>query len=229
MKLCDVIDGRGRTARSGPADPAIVVSIAYDSRKAAAGCLFFALPGEKVDGIQFVSDAIARGAAAHGQSQGRARRKFRRTSPGSNWRPGRSGGHWRVLRANFYGRPADALKLVGVTGTNGKTTTAFLGRFDSARGRVTRPGWSAPPAIALRRAAARAQTPRPNRSTCSRCSPKFATPAARTRCWRRVLTRWPWIAVGLPFRGGDFHEFDARPSRLPQDIRGIFRRQAAAF
>ena len=38
-----------------------------------------------------------------------------------------------MASANFYGRPAEALKLVGVTGTNGKTTTAYLDRFHSAR------------------------------------------------------------------------------------------------
>ena len=55
MELAEVLDGIAGVRVSGPADPS-VLSIAYDSRKVSAGAIFFALPGEKVDGNQFVGD-----------------------------------------------------------------------------------------------------------------------------------------------------------------------------
>ena len=124
MNLCDVIEGVDVVRVSGPADPP-VVSIAYDSRKAAMGSLFFALPGEKVDGFQFADDAIARQAAALASSRPRPAAIAERVT----WVQLTQGKERRALArasANFYHHPADSLKLVGVTGTNGKTTTTFL-------------------------------------------------------------------------------------------------------
>ena len=99
-------------------------------------------------------------------------------------------------RREFLRTPGDALKLVGVTGTNGKTTTTFL--VDSilhAAGLTTGldrhhrlPHAAGQP---LRR-----RTPRRNRSTCSKCSPKCATRAARTPCWKQVRMRWRWTGSG---------------------------------
>ena len=126
MKLKDIFAG-GEVGRvSGPLDVEIQ-SIVYDSRKASAGSLFFALRGEKLDGTKFVEDALKRGAVAiaseqtlSGQSALAKDIAWIGLLPGSERR-----GLARAS-ANAYGRPADALKLVGVTGTNGKTTTAFL-------------------------------------------------------------------------------------------------------
>jgi UDP-N-acetylmuramoyl-L-alanyl-D-glutamate--2,6-diaminopimelate ligase len=127
MKLKDIFAG-GEVGRvSGPLDVEIE-SIVYDSRKASAGSLFFALRGEKLDGTEFVKDALERGAVAIASEQ---------TLSGPSvllpkdiaWIGLLPGSERRGLArasANRYGRPADALKLVGVTGTNGKTTTAFL-------------------------------------------------------------------------------------------------------
>ena len=97
--------------------------------------------------------------------------------------------------AIFTDDPADALKLVGVTGTNGKTTTAYL--VDSilrAAGRTT--GLLGTIGYRTPQGSRAARTPRPNRSTCSRCSPKCATPEARTPCSKPVRTRWRWIGCG---------------------------------
>ena len=124
MNLCDVIEGMDVVQVTGPADPH-VVSIAYDSRKAGMGSLFFALPGEKVDGFQFADDAIAREAAAVASSRPRPAAIAERVT----WVQLAEGKERRALArasANFYRHPADSLKLVGVTGTNGKTTTTFL-------------------------------------------------------------------------------------------------------
>jgi UDP-N-acetylmuramoyl-L-alanyl-D-glutamate--2,6-diaminopimelate ligase len=124
MNLCDLIDGIDAIRLSGPADPGIL-SVAYDSRRVGAGVLFFALPGEKVDGVQFVGEALARGAVAVASSHPRPA-----DVPKSiTWIELGRGRERRALAragANFYDQPAKALKLVGITGTNGKTTTSYL-------------------------------------------------------------------------------------------------------
>jgi UDP-N-acetylmuramoyl-L-alanyl-D-glutamate--2,6-diaminopimelate ligase len=98
-----------------------ISSLAYDSRAVMPGTLFFAIHGEKADGHQFISQALERGAAAIVSE--------REAIPqlASQWiqvpkirRALSEAGH------NFYNHPDSRLKLVGITGTNGKTTTAFL-------------------------------------------------------------------------------------------------------
>jgi UDP-N-acetylmuramoyl-L-alanyl-D-glutamate--2,6-diaminopimelate ligase len=124
MDLGDVIEGIEVIRVSGPAD-AKLASVACDSRKVIPSTLFFALPGQKLDGLQFVSDAIARGAVAIASSHTRPSD----VKPGVTWVELPKGRERRALAlasAHFYGRPADSLKLVGVTGTNGKTTTTFV-------------------------------------------------------------------------------------------------------
>ncbi len=124
MKLRDVFAGTEVAKLAGPID-ADIQSIAYDSRRVTAGGVFFALHGEKLEGIKFVGDAIAHGAAVIASEEPRPAGipenvTWVQFSPGSG-RRGLAG-----AAANFYRHPADDLQLVGVTGTNGKTTTAFL-------------------------------------------------------------------------------------------------------
>lgn len=109
---------------SGPAKPAIT-SLATDSRRVMPGALFFALPGLRTDGQNYVEEAIGRGAVAVVAS-----------------RPARVPGHIAYITLapddlkpalaqvarRFYGQPEQVMDLVGVTGTNGKTTVAFLVR-----------------------------------------------------------------------------------------------------
>ena len=83
------------------------------------GCLFVALPGYKTDGHRYIRQALERGAAAV-----------------LCQRPPEGEGPWLVtedtraaladVSANWFGRPAEAMTCVGVTGTNGKTTTTYL-------------------------------------------------------------------------------------------------------
>jgi UDP-N-acetylmuramoyl-L-alanyl-D-glutamate--2,6-diaminopimelate ligase len=120
---------------AGPAN-VWIQAVAYDSRKVTPGAIFFALRGQTLDGAKFVDDAVARGARAiaiEGPAQVSAHGvAVVELLPGSDRRA------LATASANFYRRPADALKLVGVTGTNGKTTTAYL--VDSmlrAAGRTT--------------------------------------------------------------------------------------------
>jgi len=87
--------------------------------------MFFALPGEKLDGSRFVNDAVARGAIAIASSNSRPVDISREIA----WVELTRGKERRSLAlasANFFGHPANSLKLIGVTGTNGKTTTTFL-------------------------------------------------------------------------------------------------------
>ena len=123
MKLEKLLAGAEIGKIKGPADIEIQ-SVAYDSRKVIAGGIFFALRGEKLEGVKFAEDAVRRGAMAVASEDASQMTSQAKTlvelMPGSARR-----GLARAA-ANFYRHPADALQLVGVTGTNGKTTTAFL-------------------------------------------------------------------------------------------------------
>src|SRR5437667_990269 len=97
-----------------------VESIAYDSRRVQKNGLFVALRGGKNDGHEFIGQAIEKGAAVIVAE--REEKHPRATCVVvENTRSALAD-----LAATFYGRPAQRLKLAGVTGTNGKTTTTFL-------------------------------------------------------------------------------------------------------
>jgi UDP-N-acetylmuramoyl-L-alanyl-D-glutamate--2,6-diaminopimelate ligase len=97
-----------------------VESIAYDSRRVQKNSLFVALRGQKSDGHQFIDQAIDRGATVIVTE--REEKYARATSVVvEDTRPALAD-----LATVFYDRPARRLKLAGVTGTNGKTTTTFL-------------------------------------------------------------------------------------------------------
>jgi UDP-N-acetylmuramoyl-L-alanyl-D-glutamate--2,6-diaminopimelate ligase len=124
MKLTELLAGAEIGKVAGPHEIEIH-SIAYDSRKVVPGAIFFAFQGEKLDGTEFVADALKRGAIAVAAENLRQQdfpkdKTFVELLPGSERRV------LARVAANFYGHPADALKLVGITGTNGKTTTTFL-------------------------------------------------------------------------------------------------------
>jgi UDP-N-acetylmuramoyl-L-alanyl-D-glutamate--2,6-diaminopimelate ligase len=102
------------------AQGAMIERLTADSRRCAPGSAFFAYPGEKADGRDFIADALRRGASAVLWEAERF-----------TWR-----GEWRVpnisvkdlkqhagtLAADFHGRPSEQLWMCGVTGTNGKTS-----------------------------------------------------------------------------------------------------------
>ena len=98
-----------------------VNGLAYDSRKVSAGQLFFATPGEKADGHDFIADAMRRGAAAVVFSRAGNWPRASASIRVNDVR--RTMGLWA---AEFFGRPSEKLTLVGVTGTNGKTTLSYL-------------------------------------------------------------------------------------------------------
>jgi UDP-N-acetylmuramoyl-L-alanyl-D-glutamate--2,6-diaminopimelate ligase len=97
-----------------------ITALAYDSRQVAPGTLFFAVPGVHVDGHDFVADAVAHGAAAVVAERETAvlgvpqmlvtRTRDALADAADAW----------------YGRPSERLEVIGVTGTDGKTTTCYL-------------------------------------------------------------------------------------------------------
>src|SRR5690242_6943983 len=119
MKFRDILREVETLGTSGDAE---INGIAYDSRKVKPGFLFLAMRGESSDGNRFVDAALRAGATAVITDSETAvappNIAFARVAHGR-----RALGK---ISANFYGRPADRLKLTGVTGTNGKTTTTFL-------------------------------------------------------------------------------------------------------
>lgn len=98
-----------------------VQGIAYDSRKVEPGFLFFAFPGAKVDGRRFAAQAIAKGAVAVLSEE---------PTPADFDGPWIRVVHGRqslaIMAGDFYDHPDRRLKIVGITGTNGKTTTTYL-------------------------------------------------------------------------------------------------------
>jgi UDP-N-acetylmuramoyl-L-alanyl-D-glutamate--2,6-diaminopimelate ligase len=98
-----------------------VSGLEYDSRRVQPGFLFFAFPGARADGREFAQPALDKGAIA-ALSELPAPDGFR-----GAWIEVEHGRQALALAArNFYGKPDERLKLTGVTGTNGKTTTTFL-------------------------------------------------------------------------------------------------------
>ena len=108
--------------RAGGDFSAQITGVAYDSRLAEPGDVFVAVAGFQVDGHDFAEDALTRGAAALV-----VERRIEDVSPEAPQFVAPSGREAlsRIGDA-FYGHPSGELALVGVTGTNGKTTTAFL-------------------------------------------------------------------------------------------------------
>jgi UDP-N-acetylmuramoyl-L-alanyl-D-glutamate--2,6-diaminopimelate ligase len=105
-----------------------VRALAVDSRRVSPGALFAALPGLNADGTQFAAQAVGRGAVAVLAG--------RDIAPGAPVvvaaNPRRA---FSLAAARFHGEPSRRLSLFGITGTNGKTTTAYLvEQISSARG-----------------------------------------------------------------------------------------------
>lgn len=102
------------------APPDLIVSgLALDSRKVEEGFLFFALPGEKEDGGEFIAEAKARGAACAVCEHPPETEIPYILVPDAHKA-------LALCAAVWYGTPAGKLTVVGVTGTNGKTTTTYL-------------------------------------------------------------------------------------------------------
>src|SRR6202167_3846554 len=119
MTFQHLLDGAEVLSQRGNPD---VSSVEYDSRRVKPGCAFVAMRGETSDGNRFIDQAIQSGAVA--------------VVTDSAAEQQRAGVAWAVVpngrralarvSANFYRKPAERIAVTGITGTNGKSTTAFL-------------------------------------------------------------------------------------------------------
>lgn len=106
------------------AGDALIRELTLDSRKVRPGDLFLAVPGYQQDGRVHIADAIAHGAAAVAyEAEGSAEM----TAASAELVPVRNlAGQLSAIAGRFYGEPSRSLHLVGVTGTNGKTSVSYL-------------------------------------------------------------------------------------------------------
>ncbi len=119
MKFQQLLDGAEILSQSGnpPVD-----GVEYDSRRVRPGTVFVAMKGETSDGNRFIDQAIAAGAAAIVTDTATETPR-----PGVAWAQVPQGRRALArLSANFYNRPAERMANTGITGTNGKSTTAFI-------------------------------------------------------------------------------------------------------
>lgn len=119
MTFLHLLDGAEVLSQSGDAE---IFGVEYDSRQVKPGDCFVAMRGETTDGNSYIDVALANGAVAvltdSAQQQPR---------PGVAWAQVAHGRRALArISANFYRRPAEKLRITGITGTNGKTTTSFL-------------------------------------------------------------------------------------------------------
>ncbi len=119
MQLADLIQRLRAISIDGPVDREIT-GLRYDSRRVGPGNLFVAVGGSCFDGHSFIEQAVDKGAVAIvGEKPGLSKRATMIVVPNSREALAR-------LAATYYGDPSRRLKVIGVTGTNGKSTTTFL-------------------------------------------------------------------------------------------------------
>lgn len=118
MKLSQLLRGVELTENRLSPDTEIT-SLCYDTRQLEPGALFVALSGYKTDGHRFIDQALEKGAAAVV-----CRQAPPRDGPWLLSRDTRAA--LAGLSANWFGCPANEMTIIGVTGTNGKTTTTYL-------------------------------------------------------------------------------------------------------
>jgi len=111
-------------AALGPSDvvgrvPVAIADVAYDARAVGPGSLFFCVPGTRADGHEFAAEAVASGAVALVVERPLELEVPQLVVPSVR-------AAMPVAADEFFGHPTNELQVAGVTGTNGKTTTAFL-------------------------------------------------------------------------------------------------------
>src|SRR5262249_55403258 len=120
MTLRELLSGLKVRTVSGDLETEIL-GLAYDSRNVQQGHLFFAIRGTRLDGNRFIPKAITKGSAAIVSTLAPA------GSLGMPWvQVFDERAAMASIAGNFYGHPTAGLHLIGVTGTNGKTTTTYI-------------------------------------------------------------------------------------------------------
>lgn len=121
MTLKTLVEGIRKKASGGNLEVE-VSGISTDSRRVRPGELFVALKGGHVDGRKFIAEAVSRGAAAvlyEGDGQSGAEGATSVLVEDAR-------DALAAIASRFYGRPSESLALAGITGTNGKTSTAYI-------------------------------------------------------------------------------------------------------
>jgi UDP-N-acetylmuramoyl-L-alanyl-D-glutamate--2,6-diaminopimelate ligase len=119
--LSDILEGLAFTELQGSADTEIS-AVVFDSRKVVPGSLFVAVKGTVVDGHDYIDQAVKQGAVAVICEDLPAHT----AAEADFFMVANSAAALGIVASNFYDRPSEKMKLVGVTGTNGKTTIATL-------------------------------------------------------------------------------------------------------
>src|SRR6266851_3992177 len=117
--LVAALPGGAAEVRGGGNDRPQILDLAYRSAEAVPGSLFFCVPGEHVDGHSFAAAAVAAGATALVVERWLELDAAQVLVASVREAMG-------PMSAAFFGRPSERLAVVGVTGTNGKTTTTYL-------------------------------------------------------------------------------------------------------
>ncbi len=120
MKLAELIHALDKYTVTGGVEHN-AIGVEYDSRRVSDGSVFVAVPGHKVDGYTFAKQAISNGAIAIVSERDNSERLDTTWVTTPNCRKALSD-----LAAKFYSYPGKALKICGITGTNGKTTSAYM-------------------------------------------------------------------------------------------------------
>ncbi|MBU3142276.1 UDP-N-acetylmuramoyl-L-alanyl-D-glutamate--2,6-diaminopimelate ligase [Clostridium sp. CF012] len=120
MKLGKIMENINLDLINGNIDIDIS-EIQYDSRKIKNGDLFFCIEGYKVDGHEYIQNAINNGAVAIV-----CQKNIENQSNCTVIKVGDSRKALALSAANYYNNPSSKMKIIGITGTNGKTTTAFM-------------------------------------------------------------------------------------------------------
>jgi len=120
MLISELIEGLENTEYIG--ENIEISKLCYNTAQVTEGCLFFCIIGVKTDGHNFAKEAVQKGAKAlvisHDVEIGDAKVSIIKTEDTRK--------AMAVISANFYGNPSHKLDIVGITGTNGKTTSTFM-------------------------------------------------------------------------------------------------------
>ncbi|MEW6002116.1 MAG: UDP-N-acetylmuramoyl-L-alanyl-D-glutamate--2,6-diaminopimelate ligase [Nitrospirota bacterium] len=119
LQDCDFMNGE----KMGDMD---IAGLAYDSRKVREDYLFVAIKGERHDGHDFIDDAVERGAKAVIVERDFKKREVSQRAFPLYILVKDSRKALACIANNFYARPSENLTMIGVTGTNGKTTTTYI-------------------------------------------------------------------------------------------------------
>ena len=193
--LADLADLVGLPV-TGPAEGTAVQGVTLASAEVRPGDLYAALPGARTHGVEYLADAAARGAVAVLTDPTGRERALASDLPVCVVDDPRA--VLGPVADRVYGEPSRRLTVVGITGTNGKTTTAYLveaglaaaglgtGLIGTVQTRTRGRDDAGRPRSPRSRASARRRRPPP----CTRCSRRWPRPVSPPWSWRSPATRW---------------------------------------